>query len=168
MKGGKLSKTTLCGLVTALCISCAPTTKNVLARTMTNALGATYMHFEKDIIYQDSTVLGIPIDEELQVMSRKELCSYIDSLAGTEGFYKLQSTTKIRLGAQLFKEYHKNEYKGNDWMESNSVCSNNSNTSGIRGAFRETSKELQLSNVLRSTTSTLTNRRNVSWIYDEE
>jgi|TARA_Y100000310_G_C20651762_1_gene799813 hypothetical protein len=103
-----MKKESLIGLA-AIVMSCSPIMKDKLARGATNTLGGIYLCFEKEIVYKDSTILGLPIDEELQSMSRKDLCNYIDSLAQTEGFYELPSTTKIRMGAQLFKEYHKNE-----------------------------------------------------------
>lgn len=103
----KIKNTTLCGLVALM--GCSPVLKDKVSRSVTNTLGGAYLFFEKDIVYQDSTILNLPIDQDLQGMSRKDLCNYIDSLAGTVGFYELSSTSKIRMGAQLFREYKINE-----------------------------------------------------------
>ncbi len=51
----------------------------------------------------DSNILGIPIDEDLQRMSRKNLCRYMDVVLPQKGFFDIQSTTKIRLGCQLLR-----------------------------------------------------------------
>tara|TARA_Y100000310_G_scaffold343435_1_gene451041 strand:+ start:2559 stop:2879 length:321 start_codon:yes stop_codon:yes gene_type:complete len=103
-----MKKELITGLV-ALVMSCAPTLQDKIARGVTNSLGNTYLYFEKEIIYQDTTILGLSIDKDLQDMTRKELCAYIDSLSGTKGFYQLPSTSKIRMGAQLYKQYQENE-----------------------------------------------------------
>ena len=40
-------------------------------------------------------------------MSRKQLCRYMDAVLPEKGFFELQSTTKIRLGCQLLRNYHR-------------------------------------------------------------
>ena len=45
------------------------------------------------------------IDEDLQTMSRKNLCRYMDAVLPQRGFFDIQSTSKIRLGCQLLREY---------------------------------------------------------------
>jgi len=45
------------------------------------------------------------IDEDIQRMSRKNLCRYMDAVLPEKGFFDIQSTSKIRLGCQLLREY---------------------------------------------------------------
>ena len=56
-----------------------------------------YPNEEKD------NILGVEVDEELQGMSRHQLCDFMDDYLPRMGFWELNSTTKIRLGAQLLK-----------------------------------------------------------------
>ena len=56
-----------------------------------------YPNEEKD------NILGIPVEEDLQEMNRFELCGFMDKHLPRPGFWDLNSTTKIRLGVQLFK-----------------------------------------------------------------
>jgi len=39
-------------------------------------------------------------------MSRQQLCRYMDAVLPESGFFDLQSTTKIRLGCQLLRNFH--------------------------------------------------------------
>ena len=48
-------------------------------------------------------ILGLKIDEDLQTMSRFDLCTYMDQGMPKKGFWDLNSTTKIRLGAQMMR-----------------------------------------------------------------
>lgn len=69
-------------------------------------VGTLYIFVEKFRKYPDEekdNILGLSIDEELQAMSRFELCEYMDDYMPRKGFWELNSTTKIRLGAQLLK-----------------------------------------------------------------
>ena len=45
------------------------------------------------------------IDYDLQVMSRQQLCRYMDAVLPEKGFFDIQSTSKIRLGCQLLREF---------------------------------------------------------------
>jgi len=54
----------------------------------------------------DSNILGVNIDEDLHKMSRQQLCRYMDAVLPDKGFFDLQSTTKIRLGCQLLRNFH--------------------------------------------------------------
>ena len=47
------------------------------------------------------------IDKDLQEQSRFELCAFMDNYMPKKGFWELNSTTKIRLGAQLLKNKSK-------------------------------------------------------------
>ena len=68
-------------------------------------MGNLYCLLEKYIVYDDQTILGMSIDNDLQQMNRAELCTFIESNSPAEGsFWNLDSTSKIRFGAQLLKE----------------------------------------------------------------
>ncbi len=70
------------------------------------AVGTLYIFIEKLRDYPNEerdNILGLPIDEDLQQKSRFELCSYMDKGLPRPGFWDLNSTTKIRLGAQLLR-----------------------------------------------------------------
>ena len=74
-------------------------------------MGYVYCFLEKFVKYpNDHTILGVPIDGDLQGMSRKELCNFIESQTPASGsFWDLDSTSKIRFGAQLLREMLKHE-----------------------------------------------------------
>ena len=69
--------------------------------------GLVYISIEKYVKYpDDSEILGMDIDEDLHKMSRQQLCRYMDAVLPERGFFDLQSTTKIRLGCQLLRNFH--------------------------------------------------------------
>jgi hypothetical protein len=71
-----------------------------------NLFGTIYVIIEQFVEYpDDSNILGMDIDEDLQTMSRKNLCRYMDAVLPEKGFFDIQSTSKIRLGCQLLREY---------------------------------------------------------------
>jgi len=71
-----------------------------------NTFGTVYVLIERWVEYpDDSTILGMDIDEDLQRMSRKNLCRYMDAVLPQKGFFDIQSTSKIRLGCQLLREH---------------------------------------------------------------
>ena len=70
------------------------------------AVGTLYIFIEKFRKYpneEKDNILGLPISEKFQEMSRFELCEFMDDYMPKKGFWELNSTTKIRLGAQLLK-----------------------------------------------------------------
>ena len=78
--------------------------KQFLLIKLLNVIGIIYVMVEQFVNYpDDSNILGIPIDEDLQRMSRKNLCRYMDVVLPQKGFFDIQSTTKIRLGCQLLR-----------------------------------------------------------------
>ena len=78
--------------------------KPFLLIKLLNVIGIIYVFIEQFVNYpDDSNILGIPIDEDLQRMSRKNLCRYMDVVLPQKGFFDIQSTTKIRLGCQLLR-----------------------------------------------------------------
>ena len=71
-----------------------------------NVFGTIYVLIEQFVEYpDDDVILGMEIDEDLQTMSRKQLCRYMDAVLPERGFFDIQSTSKIRLGCQLLREY---------------------------------------------------------------
>ena len=71
-----------------------------------NVFGTVYVLIEQFVDYpDDDVILGMDIDEDLQTMSRKNLCRYMDAVLPEKGFFDIQSTSKIRLGCQLLREY---------------------------------------------------------------
>ena len=82
--------------------------KQIILKFILMCFGALYLKIEKQIDYpDDSNILGMKIDEELQNMNRKQLCEYMSSISNHKGFYQLQSTTKIRYGCQLLRNWIK-------------------------------------------------------------
>ena len=71
-----------------------------------NVFGTIYVIIEQFVEYpDDDVILGMEIDEDLQNMSRQQLCRYMDAVLPEKGFFDIQSTSKIRLGCQLLREY---------------------------------------------------------------
>ncbi len=71
-----------------------------------NVFGTIYVLIERFVEYpDDDKILGMKIDKDLQTMSRKNLCRYMDAVLPERGFFDIQSTSKIRLGCQLLREY---------------------------------------------------------------
>ena len=78
-----------------------------ILRFILNIFGLVYISIEKYIEYpDDSEILGVSIDGDLHRMSRQQLCRYMDAVLPQSGFFDLQSTTKIRLGCQLLRNFH--------------------------------------------------------------
>jgi len=68
-------------------------------------MGNVYVWLDKRVEYtkeEVSTVLGLPIDEDLQISSRYELCRRVEDTFGIpkESFWSLHSTQKIRFAVQ--------------------------------------------------------------------
>ena len=88
-----------------------------MLRFILDIFGLAYISIEKYVKYpDDGEILGIGIDNDLHKMSRQQLCRYMDAVLPKSGFFDLQSTTKIRLGCQLLRNFHlvKKELKKND------------------------------------------------------
>ena len=82
--------------------------KHKIYQWILNMFGNLYLVIERRVEYpNDNIILGMKVDKDLQDMTRKELCSYMDKELPRKGFYELQSTTKIRLGCQLVRKYNK-------------------------------------------------------------
>ena len=68
-------------------------------------MGNLYVWLDKRVAYtkdEVSSVLGVPIDEDLQVDSRYELCQRVEETFDleNEAFWGLHSTQKIRFAVQ--------------------------------------------------------------------
>ena len=78
----------------------------VIIQWILNVFGIVYVLIERHVEYpDDDIILGMDIDEDLQTMSRHNLCRYMDAVLPQKGFFDIQSTSKIRLGCQLLREY---------------------------------------------------------------
>ena len=79
----------------------------LVLRSILDMFGLVYISIEKFVEYpDDSEILGVGIDGDLHRMSRQQLCRYMDAVLPQSGFFDLQSTTKIRLGCQLLRNFH--------------------------------------------------------------
>jgi hypothetical protein len=77
-------------------------------------VGTLYIFIEKFRDYPNEerdNILGLHIDDDLREMSRFDLCAYMDTGFPRKGFWDLNSTTKIRLGAQLMRNILLNKKK---------------------------------------------------------
>jgi hypothetical protein len=81
--------------------------KQKLINIILNIFGLIYIKIEQYKSYpNDHDILGVSVDMDLYDMSRKQLCRYMDAVLPEKGFFELQSTTKIRLGCQLLRNFH--------------------------------------------------------------
>jgi len=81
--------------------------KQKILKAILDIFGLVYISIEKFVEYpDDSEILGVDIDGDLHKMSRQQLCRYMDAVLPEKGFFELQSTTKIRLGCQLLRNFH--------------------------------------------------------------
>ena len=83
-----------------------PSISQRILQWILNVFGTVYVLIEQFVEYpDDDVILGMEIDEDLQTMSRQQLCRYMDAVLPQKGFFDIQSTSKIRLGCQLLREY---------------------------------------------------------------
>ena len=69
--------------------------------------GLIYISIEQFVEYPDDReILGVGIDGDLYRMDRQQLCRYMDAVLPQSGFFDIQSTSKIRLGCQLLRNFH--------------------------------------------------------------
>tara|TARA_Y100001963_G_scaffold142360_1_gene211830 strand:- start:710 stop:1057 length:348 start_codon:yes stop_codon:yes gene_type:complete len=81
--------------------------KQVIINWILNIFGYAYIWIEQYKQYpDDSIILGMSIDKDLHKMSRRQLCRYMDAVLPEKGFFDIQSTSKIRLGCQLLRNYN--------------------------------------------------------------
>ena len=104
--------------------------KKCIVKYILDIFGLIYITLERHWDYpDDKEILGVDVDDDLYKMSRKQLCRYMDAVLPHKGFFDLQSTTKIRLGCQLLRNFHlaKKELEKNG-IKSKKI-NRNSNTS---------------------------------------
>ena len=78
-----------------------------LLRFILDMFGYIYISIEQFVEYpDDSEILGVGIDGDLYKMDRQQLCRYMDAVLPQSGFFDIQSTSKIRLGCQLLRNFH--------------------------------------------------------------
>ena len=78
-----------------------------LLRFILDMFGLIYISIEQFVEYpDDNEILGIGIDGDLHRMDRQQLCRYMDAVLPQGGFFEIQSTSKIRLGCQLLRNFH--------------------------------------------------------------
>ena len=81
--------------------------KQRLLRFILDMFGLIYISIEQFVEYpDDNEILGVGIDGDLHKMSRQQLCRYMDAVLPQGGFFEIQSTSKIRLGCQLLRNFH--------------------------------------------------------------
>ena len=81
--------------------------KQKILRYILDIFGLVYISIEKYVEYPDyKKILGMDIDDDLYKMSRQQLCRYMDAVLPERGFFDIQSTSKIRLGCQLLRNFH--------------------------------------------------------------
>jgi len=66
-------------------------------------MGNVYIFLDKFIKHEVSPILQLDIDNDLQQMTRRELCHHVENKFGLEedSFWELESTQKIRLCCQM-------------------------------------------------------------------
>ena len=83
-----------------------PSIPQLILQWILNVFGTIYVIIERFVEYpDDDIILGMEIDDDLQRMSRQKLCRYMDAVLPQKGFFDIQSTSKIRLGCQLLRNY---------------------------------------------------------------
>ena len=81
--------------------------KQEIIKWILNVFGIVYILIEQYVEYpDDKKILGMDIDDDIHKMSRKQLCRYMDAVLPEKGFFDIQSTSKIRLGCQLLRNFH--------------------------------------------------------------
>ena len=74
-----------------------------LLKSVLYIMGWAYVVLDNFVKYPTDEICGVKIDEDLQKLDRKQLCTFLEikyELQEDE-FWNLPSTSKIRLGCQL-------------------------------------------------------------------
>ena len=74
-----------------------------LLKSVLYVMGLVYVVIDNFVTYPTDKILGMDIDEDLQKLDRKQLCTFLELKYGlSDGeVWSLPSTSKIRLGCQL-------------------------------------------------------------------
>lgn len=83
-----------------------------VARKLMSVMGYAYVWLDRRVKYSDEevrNVLGLNIDDDLQVSSRYELCRTVEKefKIPKDSFWNLHSTQKIRFATQQIREMKK-------------------------------------------------------------
>ena len=80
-----------------------PTMIQWLLKAILYCMGVVYVVLDNFVKYPTDNICGMEIDEDLQKLDRKQLCTLLELKyeLGEDAFWKLPSTSKIRLGCQL-------------------------------------------------------------------
>ena len=87
-----------------------------MARKVMSLMGNAYVWLDKRVEYtkeEVESVLGLPIDSDLQVSSRYELCRRVENEfeIPKESFWTLHSTQKIRFAVQKVRNMRKHKFE---------------------------------------------------------
>tara|TARA_B100000029_G_C17296435_1_gene858951 strand:+ start:67 stop:354 length:288 start_codon:yes stop_codon:yes gene_type:complete len=88
-----------------------------IARRLMSIMGNLYVWLDRRVKYTDeevSVVLGVPIDDDLKISSRYELCRRVEETFGIpkESFWNLHSTQKIRFAVQQARNLQRESVDG--------------------------------------------------------
>ena len=74
-------------------------------KKLLSIMGNTYVWLDRKLVHETGPVLGLEIDEDFEVMSRRELCTYIEAQfkVDDDHFWNLHSTQKIRFCCQIVR-----------------------------------------------------------------
>tara|TARA_R110000751_G_scaffold56999_10_gene121263 strand:+ start:236 stop:505 length:270 start_codon:yes stop_codon:yes gene_type:complete len=74
-----------------------------MIRKTISFMGRVYVLLDKLLQHDTREILGIPIDEDFQNMSREDLCAFLERRFNWQekAFWNLESTQKIRLCCQV-------------------------------------------------------------------
>jgi|TARA_R100001463_G_scaffold118531_2_gene174279 hypothetical protein len=77
-----------------------------MIRRLIGIMGRAYVFLDRFLKHEVTPVLGVEIDEDLQGMTRRQLCRHIEKKFGwdEDAFWYLESTQKIRLCCQVARE----------------------------------------------------------------
>ncbi len=72
-------------------------------RRLIGLMGRVYVFLDKFLTHDTREILEVPIDDDFQKMTRRELCRYVEVKLGwkDDEFWNLESTQKIRLCCQV-------------------------------------------------------------------
>ena len=83
--------------------------KQWLIRKLISFMGNVYVWLDKKLEHPKEDILNVKIDDDLQNMSRRELCNHVEKKFdwNKDSFWFLESTQKIRLCCQVNRNFMK-------------------------------------------------------------
>jgi hypothetical protein len=87
--------------------------KQWLIRKLISLMGNVYVWLDKMLEHPKGDILNVSIDDDLQNMTRRELCNHVENKFGwkKDSFWFLESTQKIRLCCQVSRNFMKEQSK---------------------------------------------------------